>query len=246
VIVLSPCLPYAPAFQLETEYGTMAGTHLPPVLAPIPAHALAALHPEERAFAMTRRAYRQVQFVGGRLALGAVVRALGYPSVAVLSDEHGAPTLPAGLTGSVSHKRDLAVAIVAAGDHGLGIDIEDAHRSSLDIASHVLCDDEQHAIAALDEPRRLLELITRFSIKESVYKALHRFVRRHIGFRDVAVWPDEHGGARVDLRLDGAGEFRFTVLHTRLEHQVLSIVQAHPTCTWPDGNPRPAVLLNEV
>ena len=229
MIVLSPRLPYAPAFQLATEHGTIAGTHLPPVLAPIPDHALAALHPEERAFAMTRRAYRQIQFVGGRLALGAVLRAIGHPIVAVLSDEHGAPTLPAGLTGSVSHKRDLAVAILARGGHGLGIDIEDTHRSSFDIASRVLCADEQAAIAGFDEQRRLLELITRFSIKESVYKALHRFVRRRIDFREVAVWPDEHGGARVDLRLDSTDEFRFKVLYTRFEQQVLSIVQAHPS-----------------
>ena len=228
MIALSPWSPYASAFQIATEHGTIAGTHLPPTLAPIPEHALAALRPEERAFAMTRLAYRRVQFVGGRLALGAVLRTLGHPSVAVLSNEHGAPTLPAGLTGSVSHKRDLAVAIVAPGDHGLGIDIEDTHRPIRDIASHVLCADEQQAIAGLDESQRWLELIIRFSIKESVYKALHRFVLRAIDFREVAVWPDRQGGARVELRFDHAGQFRFRVRHIRFEQQLLSIVQAHP------------------
>lgn len=229
MIALSPRAPYLPAFQLATELGTIAGTHIPPVPAAIPENALAALHPEERALALSYQAYRQVQFVGGRLALGEVLRALGQPRLAVLSDSHGAPTLPPGLTGSVSHKRDLAVAIVAVGEHGLGVDVEDTHRQRLGIASHVLCSDEQRAIAELDQERQWLELITRFSIKEAVYKALHRFVLRHIGFHEVAVWPDERGGARVELRFDQTERYRITALHTRFERQILTIVEARPT-----------------
>jgi enterobactin synthetase component D len=227
VIVLSRHSPYSLAFRLAAEHGAIAGTHIPVVPAPIPEHALAKLHPEERVLALSFDGYRQVQFVGGRLALGAALRDLSRPRAAVLADAYGAPVLPDGLTGSVSHKRDLAVAIAAPGRHGLGIDIEDTRRVRPGIAPHVLCADELRSLEDLDEKRLWLELITRFSIKEAVYKAVHRFVRRHIGFHEVAVWPDEHGHARVELRFEHCGGFRIDATFTLFAHRVLAVVAAH-------------------
>jgi enterobactin synthetase component D len=227
VIELSPHSPYAPAFRVDTAHGVIAGVHLPAAPDVIPEYVLAALHPDERAHATTCRAFRQVQFVGGRLAMGSLLRDRMRSDVPVLPDQHGAPVLPSGLTGSISHKRDLAVAIVTSGRHGLGIDIEETHKPGLDIASHVLCDDEQQSLAGLDAQQRWAELITRFSIKEALYKALHRFVLRFIDFREVAVWPDGEGSARIDLRFDHTGHYRFAVRYMHFERGVLTVVEAH-------------------
>jgi enterobactin synthetase component D len=227
VIVLSRRSPYAPAFAFTAAHGVVAATHIPAVPAPVPGPALAALHPAERRLALTFEGYRQVQFVGGRLALAAALAALGRPREAVLADGYGAPVLPDGMTGSVSHKRDLAVAIAAAGSHGLGIDLEETRRARPAIASHVLCADELDLLAALDATRLWLEVITRFSIKEAVYKAAHRFLRRRVGFHEVAVWPDEHGRARVELRFADSERFRIDALYTRFAQRVLAIATAH-------------------
>ena len=58
---------------------------------------------------------------------------------AVLTDSRGAPVLPAGVSGSISHKTKLAVALVARESRArLGVDIEDDVVGSLDISRRVL------------------------------------------------------------------------------------------------------------
>ena len=110
----------------------------------------------------------------------------------MLSDDRGAPRCPQGMAGSISHKEDLAVALVAAGGRGEGRggrrDGPAAHR--LDIARKVLRDEELAELATLSGRRgRGSEVILRFSAKEAMYKALDPFVRRYVGFREVAVTP---------------------------------------------------------
>ena len=78
-------------------------------------------------------AARRASFIGGRVALRAALAALGADAGSgpspILSTPRGAPALPAGFVGSVSHKRELAVAIVGARGRPtprttLGIDVE--------------------------------------------------------------------------------------------------------------------------
>ena len=81
-----------------------------------------ALHPDEAAFVFASPAPRRASFIGGRVALRTAMTALGAdagqlgdasPALPILSTPRGAPALPSGYVGSVSHKRELAVAIVA-------------------------------------------------------------------------------------------------------------------------------------
>ena len=46
--------------------------------------------------------------------------------------------LPPGVAGSVTHKNDLAIAMIARGSPGLGIDLEDTDRDRPGVASRVL------------------------------------------------------------------------------------------------------------
>ena len=101
--------------------------------------------------------------------------------VAILSDDRGAPILPPGWVGSISHKGVRAAALVApAGGGHIGVDLEVAAPPRQDIARRVLTPREQ---AALPDRGRAVTL--RFSIKEAIYKAIDPYVRRYVGFTEV-------------------------------------------------------------
>ncbi len=222
---------YTFAFHHATPHGVLSAVTLPDGPDPVPEAVLARLHPVEAEHARTLRMYRQVQFVGGRLALRAAFEQLGAPYAPVLTDDRGQPIFPDGIVGSISHKRDLAIAMVARDGNGtLGVDLEDYAPPRLGIIERVLVAEEIADVSALPEARRWIALVLRFSIKEAVYKALHPYVRRYVDFHEAVVWPDLHGWARVDLRLrDGEGPFhveaRYEWLHGRIITSV-RIIQA--------------------
>jgi 4'-phosphopantetheinyl transferase EntD len=229
VIRLAPAAPYASAFIVALPHGIAAGVHLPPHPEPVPKEVLARLHPDERSHAQTLGGFRQVQFVGGRLALGELFPELGLRRSPVLTNPHGAPDLPAGVAGSVTHKNDLAIAMIARGSPGLGIDLEETDRDRPGVASRVLRPEELAAVEALSPDRRWRDTAIRFSVKESIYKALHPFLLRYIGFGEVAVWPSPDGIDRVEAFLAGGESgFVFDARHYWVESRVLSTVRVRP------------------
>ncbi|HEX5059238.1 MAG TPA: 4'-phosphopantetheinyl transferase superfamily protein, partial [Kofleriaceae bacterium] len=119
---------------------------------------------------------RKREFVAGRTALRSL---LGEP-VAIVPDERGAPMLPAGWVGSISHKHDRAAALVApAGDGFVGVDIEIAGPPRMPIEKRILTAREQHRI------RDGRDVTLHFAIKEAIYKAIDPMVRRYVGFTEV-------------------------------------------------------------
>jgi 4'-phosphopantetheinyl transferase EntD len=141
------------------------------------AAALARLAPAERDRAAQLGPVRRGEFIAGRTALHL---ALG-SDAAILSNDRGAPALPPGWLGSVSHKRALAAALVApAGAGQLGVDLELAAPPRGDIGRRVLTAREQ---AELTDGGRGVTL--RFAIKEAIYKAIDPYVRRYVGFTEV-------------------------------------------------------------
>ena len=226
MIRLSHHAPYASAFLTALPHGIVAGVHLPPSPSPVPTEVLARLHPDERAFASTLAGFRQVQFAGGRLAMGELFAELGMRRTPVLTDVHGAPTLPAGVAGSITHKNDLAIAMLARGTPGLGVDLEDTDRDRPGVAARVLRPEELAAVDLLPPERRWRDTAVRFSVKESIYKALHPFLLRYIGFGEVAVWPSPAGVDRVEPFLaPHEGPFLFDARHYWVENRVLSTVR---------------------
>lgn len=142
-----------------------------------PEAALAALPAAEQHRAGQLGPVRRREFVAGRTALHLALGA-GAP---ILSDDRGAPILPPGWVGSISHKGALAAALVApAGQGHLGVDLERAAPPRTDIARRILTPREQ---AALPDRGRAVTL--RFSIKEAIYKAVDPYVRRYVGFTEV-------------------------------------------------------------
>lgn len=194
----------------------------------MPADVLAELHPAEAAHAATLRGFRQSEFIGGRLAFGAIFADLGVRRAAVLSDEHGAPVVPEGFCGSISHKRDLAVALLARGEPGLGVDLEDTSPLREGIAERVLVPEELEAVRALPADRQWVDTVARFSVKEALYKALHPHLRRYIGFGEVAVWPSPGGAVSIKPLHADWERFQIDARATWVGDRVLSTVRVRP------------------
>jgi 4'-phosphopantetheinyl transferase EntD len=182
---------------------------------PPPLDALARLLPEERAFAASLAPPRLATWVAGRLALSAALADLGAPGAPLLSTPRGAPAPPPGFVGSLSHKPRIAVALAspATGAH-VGVDVEMARPGRVDISQRILVDAERAEVAAEPLETRWRAVLARFSIKESIYKALDPFVQRYVGFKEaeVALGPP----VRVRLVLAG-GEGPFEVEATWCE-----------------------------
>jgi phosphopantetheine--protein transferase-like protein len=205
-------LSFAPLLRRPLRFGACVGVALPEsddfALPP-------ELHPDEAAYARTLAPARRAGWVGGRVAMRAALAGLGLPPAgAMLATSRGAPALPPGVAGSVSHKRELAVAIAARArgtpPATLGIDVEIPRRLRHDISRHVLTPDERAALAPLDAGAREAEVLWRFAAKEAIYKALDPWVERMVSFQEVTLVRAAGGGTEVRLALTG-GEGPFAV-----------------------------------
>lgn len=134
---------------------------------------------------------RRRELAAGRAALRTV---LGQ-DIEILKDDRGAPILPAGYTGSLSHKGPRAAAIVAPVEHGfVGIDIEVAAPARMPIERRILTPHEQSRVAAGTK-----DVTRHFAIKEAIYKAVDPIVRRYVAFTEVELDVGEDGSVEVNI-----------------------------------------------
>ncbi len=214
-------------FRLELPFGICVGVSLPEQGAfELPA----ALHPAEAAFARALPEARRAGWVGGRVALRGALAAVGVEAPeAMLSTPRGAPLLPAGAVGSVSHKRTIAVALCArAADPRatLGIDVEDLRPLRTDIASRVLTSDEL-AVLPADNPARDAAVLLTFSAKEAIYKALDPWVHRFVGFQEASLAREPDGALTARLALTGReGPFAVELHHASLAEEPEALLVA--------------------
>ncbi len=158
------------------------------------AHVARAVDKRRREFATVRRCARD--------ALGR----LGVPPGPILPGEHGAPTWPAGIVGSMTHCAGYRGAAVAreAAVRTLGLDAEPHEALPDGVLEVVSLPAERTRLAALaaDRPAvhwdRLL-----FSAKESIYKAWFPLARRWLGFEEADVTLDPAGTFTARLLVDG-------------------------------------------
>ena len=215
-------------FDRCLAHGRCVGVRIPEDEAALAALAEGALAPAEVAFASGLATLRRRTWIGGRVALQEALRRSGLEAPAVLADDRGAPLLPVGIAGSVSHKEHVAVALAApvAGDRarfGVDVEIDAQARPRRDVASKVLADDEHAELAAMTGEERAREVLLRFSLKESIYKAVDPFVRRYVAFREVSVTPLRDGTTTVRARLrEGAGAFGIEAYWLRVDGLVLT------------------------
>jgi 4'-phosphopantetheinyl transferase EntD len=155
------------------------------------------LHADEAALADLLPAARRGTFVGGRLAMREALRQCltdAVPLPAIVRSARGAPLVPPGLVGSISHKHRMALAVVAPRTGAMrhvGVDLErrptahDLARPS--IARRILTAVEHAALeaATTDALERRERTLVYFAIKEAVYKAIDPFVGRYVRFTEV-------------------------------------------------------------
>ena len=220
---------FQPAFRGALPLGILSGIHLPPTRDPVPEKVMARLHPKEQALAQSYSGFKQVQWVGGRLALRLAMEELGPVGDAVLVGERGEPLLPPGISASVSHKKDLAVALACRQINGtLGIDLETPGRPRDGIGNRVLTPGEQAEVEALPESRQWIGVLLRFSLKEALYKALHPHLHRHVAFEEAEVLPLLDGTARITLSLVDEVPFLIAARYHWIEGRLLSTVRVQP------------------
>ena len=220
--------PFSIIHKDAVQHGIVLGVSLPDSSAPVPVEILEQLHPEERTYAENLRGYRQVHWVGGRLAARAALQILGCGGPPILTDPWGAPTSRQDLSISISHKRHMAVALVARHEHGsLGVDLEDLSPTREGIERRVLRSDELEEVQIMPGTRRWTSTLIRFSIKEAIYKALAPKHRRYIDFHEAAVYPQLDGSAKVELHLKaGPVPAQLEARYSWLHRSVLSTVRA--------------------
>jgi 4'-phosphopantetheinyl transferase EntD len=207
---------FCPTFRLALRHGRCVGVALPSRAnddGAIPASVLAGLPGEEQRHVQALPVARRASWVGGRIALRAALADLALDPGAILSTPRGAPQLPAGMRGSISHKDGVAVALASAGVDDdaaddasapmwhLGVDVERVLAGRPDISGHVLRPEEAARLPPLDDPRRAEEILFAFSAKEAIYKALDPFVARHVSFAEVAIERRDDGTAGVTFFL---------------------------------------------
>jgi 4'-phosphopantetheinyl transferase EntD len=157
----------------------------------------AALVGEERALAGRLGPRRARDFVAGRRALREAALELGAPlDGPILRTPRGAPQMPPGWVGSVSHKSDASGVLAAAWVErvapastpvGLGVDLEVLGEPRVKLARSVLTPTERALVDAASPSRRGFETLARFSLKEALYKALDPRIGRGLDFLDVAL-----------------------------------------------------------
>jgi enterobactin synthetase component D len=175
---------------MQTPHGHVRGVHLDEAC-----DALEHLHDDERALATQTPESIRRGFVGGRLAMRSALVAAGAPAAPTLRDARGAPLVPPGFSGSISHKPAVAVALAcASNDARVGVDVEIEREGRVDISRRVLTDAELAELESdareIAEPANASSLrahwtLERFSMKEAIYKAIDPFVQRYVGFREV-------------------------------------------------------------
>lgn len=217
----------APDHVWELEHGLCVGVTLPVE------GAQGVLVDEEAAHAASLGEIRRRSWVGGRVALRLAARRLGVDLPPVLADDRGAPRLPPGTLASISHKDGLAVALMAQGasapDGRIGVDVEDDRPGKLDISRKILRPEELATLDGVPDAARSREVLLRFSAKEAVYKALDPYVRRYVGFTEVALSMRPDGTASVEAFLvDGEGPFDFDVRWRREGGLIVTTARVRP------------------
>lgn len=156
---------------------------------------LSELEGEERNLAQSFSAIRLRAFVAGRRAARLALKRVGVQAGAILMGAGGQPLVGPEVSLSISHKRDVAGALVRCLSESscryVGMDIEEVRAPSVDISRRVLSDEERRQYGMLlTAASRLRYLLGAFSAKEAIYKAIYPIVRRYVGFREVELHRD--------------------------------------------------------
>lgn len=136
---------------------------------------------------------RQAEFLAGRLCVKLLMhRLLGYSTPVPISPDRS-PSWPVGVTGSISHSNNHAIATLTQNQNkktniSLGVDIQEIITSEQSDHIHTLIS-TPNEIALLQKNGLSLKCATTllFSAKEAIYKSIYPHIKEIIGFNSVAL-----------------------------------------------------------
>lgn len=120
----------------------------------------------------------------------------------------GPTPLPKGWIGSISHKNGTAIAALRRADgwsDQIGVDIEKLSYSSRNerrFQERILTSYELEKLPSIKGLSELQTSLLRFSMKESIFKAIYPCLKRMVGHKEVEVFPSPDGTAEVRFKLN--------------------------------------------
>jgi 4'-phosphopantetheinyl transferase EntD len=149
------------------------------------------LLPEEVAATENWAPHRRTEFALGRDCARVALRKLGHANAPILFDGDGAPKWPAGIVGSISHKRQNGIAVVGSSSlfAGVGVDLEldSADTAEADVMNRVCPsrDERKSAEAARGRVRSLAALC--LSAKEAFFKLQFPITGAWLDWEDIEI-----------------------------------------------------------
>jgi len=149
-------------------------------------------------------AKRQAEYLAGRVCARAALQRLDGRLYVPGTHEDRSPIWPAGISGSITHGKGWAAAVVARNSdcQGIGLDQETllSHERAERLAREILTEAEQQR---MDSAQTGLSVTLTFSLKESLFKALYPIVQQRFYFEhaEVLEWSAD-GHARLRLLTD--------------------------------------------
>jgi len=193
-------------------------------------------HPDESECLSSRAAEkRRTEFFLGRLAASRALQAIGVSPQPVLKAESREPLWQDGIVGAITHKADVACAVVARKDMtcGVGVDLEALEPPvNFNISTKVCTEPEQAWLTeAPDEKDKRLKMI--FSAKEAGFKAFFPIEQIYLGYKDAELAWREETQSFAGVLLKGAGNhhpvgFPFEVGCKIIDNFVFSFISLPP------------------
>ncbi|MGE8436991.1 MAG: 4'-phosphopantetheinyl transferase family protein [Pseudomonas palmensis] len=149
-------------------------------------------------------AKRQAEYLAGRVCARAALQRLDGRDYLPATGDDRAPLWPAGISGSITHGKGWAAAVVARSSdcQGLGLDQENllGTERAERLMGEILTADE---LQRMDRSQLSLTTTLTFSLKESLFKALYPIVRKRFYFEhaELLEWSAD-GHARLRLLTD--------------------------------------------
>nr|WP_162623786.1 4'-phosphopantetheinyl transferase superfamily protein [Paracoccus saliphilus] len=170
-------------------------------------HSLPPLLPTEAVMVASAVPARRREFAAGRAAARLAMAEAGFAPAAIPAGTDRAPRWPQGVSGSISHTRDIAAALAArcADWPSVGLDVEEARPMASDLMDLVV---GAHDCGGGLPPPLAATLL--FSAKEAAFKAQFPVTGRWLDHRDVAlrIMP---GSFHMDLcGVELSGSWRLT------------------------------------
>ncbi len=128
---------------------------------------------------------RRAEFAAGRAAAQIALQTLGFPASPIPMGDDRAPRWPVGISGSITHTRDTALAAVTRTPALIGIDLEPADAVAPPMWNAIFLPAERALIADAPDPVRMATLI--FCAKEATYKAQYPLTRLLFGFDRIEI-----------------------------------------------------------